>query len=450
MALGGNPAAGLKCLILQEFYGRPASRSGPDLNASKSRGKLRQLAGSLRLHSGVNVLCFSSWFGTKRGVLNWIAPLVLAACLPNSTSAMISASLTWTASSDPTVVGYNIYFGGGCQQYTNFVAVGAVSNAVVSNLEEGVPYFFAAKACNAAGQESPFSNEAIFCGVTATPGMLVQQAVLLTNLTGDQLTFSLATNAPAGAGIDPTNGVFTWCPGLDCASTTNAVTVLITDNSNPSLSTSETLLVVVTDYLVVGLGSTVVQTGQSGVLPITLAASDSITNLQMTFAWPASQFATPTLTFAAPVVAGSVQVQNSTAVVQLQIAPGQSLAAGSPIAQLNFQALAGQSSAFVNIPGGAASGSKSDGSSYLNVSTQPGEVVVVGSNPLLQSQTSGGQGRTLTLFGNPGANYQVQYATNLVPPVVWLPLVNHQQGNLNESIDLDNSQPMVYYRLQQF
>jgi len=385
----------------------------------------------------------------KRSVLNWIAPLALAASLPNSTFAQVGASLTWTASSDPNVVGYNIYFGGTSQQYTNVVAVGAVTNAVVSNLTEGMPYFFAAKARNAAGQESPFSNEAIFCGVTTTPGTLVQQSVLPTNSSGDQLTFSLASDAPAGACINPTNGVFAWCPSLDFASTTNAVTVLITDNSNPSLSTSETLLVVVTDYLVVGLGSTVVQTGQSGTLPITLAASDSITNLQLTFAWPPSEFGTPTLTFAAPVVAGSVQVQNSTAVVQLQIAPGQSLAASSTIAQLNFLAQPGQPSAFLNVQVAAASGSKSDGSSYLNVSSQPGEVVVVGSNPLLQSQTTGSQGRTLTLFGNPGANYQVQYATNLVPPVVWLPLLNHQQGNLNESIDLDNSQPVVYYRLQQ-
>jgi hypothetical protein len=53
------------------------------------------------------------------------------------------------------------------------------------------------------------------------------------------------------------------------------------------------------------------------------------------------------------------------------------------------------------------------------------------------------------LFGNPGANYQVQFTTNLTPPIVWSPLVNHQQTNLVESVDVDATQPGIFYRLQQ-
>lgn len=381
--------------------------------------------------------------------MNWFAPILLAAVLPYTASATVSASLTWNASTDPSVTGYEIYYGCASGQYTNMISVGEVTNATVPGLAEDATYFFAAKAVNAAGNESPFSNEALFCGFSVVPGTFIQQSVIPTNSTGDQLAFSLAADAPAGAAIDPTNGIFAWCPGPAYASTTNVVTVTITDYTNPSLSSSETMLIVVTDYLQVGLGSTAVQSGQSGSLPITLAASDEITNLQLTVAWPAGQLTTPTLTFAPPVVAGSVQVQDSTALLQLQITPGQSFTGGSTVAQLSFQAVPGQPSAFVDVQVIGASGIKSGASAYRNITTESGEVVVVGANPLLQSQASAVQSRALTLFGNPGANYQIQFTTNLMPPVVWTPLLNHQQSNLSDFVNLDDSQPTIYYRLQQ-
>jgi hypothetical protein len=381
-------------------------------------------------------------------VLSGVALWLLAAGLPTPASAMVSASLTWNASSAPNVAGYNIYYGSGSHQYTNMLAVGAVTNTVISNLTEGVTYFFAAKTCDCTGKESDFSNEAIFCGITTFPGVFVTQAVLPTNSTGDSMTFCLTSNAPPGAVINTTNGVFGWDPDVSYASTTNEITVLITDN-NTSSTSAEVLLVVVTDYLEVGLGTATVQTGQPGSLPITLAASDQITNLEFSVDWPTDRLTIPTLVFTAPVVAGSVQPQGSTILVQLQIAPGQSFPAAGTIAQLNFQALANQSSAFVNVGAWGASGIKSDSSTYGNVSASPGEVTVVGTNPLLRLNASAGQ-NSLTLFGNPGANYQVQFTTNLMPPVVWAPVLNHQQSSVSESVNLDNSQPAVYYRLQQF
>jgi hypothetical protein len=136
-------------------------------------------------------------------------------------------------------------------------------------------------------------------------------------------------------------------------------------------------------------------------------------------------------------------------VVQLQFPPGQTFPEAATVAQLNFQALPGGSSAFLNISANSLAGTKTDASAFSNVGAQPGQVVVVGNNPLLRSQSVPGAGRTLTLFGNPGANYQLQFTTNLVPPVVWQPAANHQQGNVNESVTVDDSQPVIYYRLQQ-
>ena len=61
----------------------------------------------------------------------------------------------------------------------------------------------------------------------------------------DTLAFSLE-NAPAGAGIDPATGRFTWTPNIIAAGQ-YAVTFTVTDDGEPSLSDSETVTVAVVD-----------------------------------------------------------------------------------------------------------------------------------------------------------------------------------------------------------
>lgn len=397
----------------------------------------------------MHVVPTSLWSLGKRSVTDWFALIFLAATLPYTATASVSANLTWTASTDPTVTGYNIYYGGASGQYTNSLSVAAITNAVVPDLADGTTYFFAAKAHNATGSESPFSNEAIFCGLTVAPNTAIAQAVIPPSATGDSVTFSLGTNAPAGASIDATNGVFRWVPGLDYASTTNAVTVTITDNTSSNLSTSTTLLVVVTDYLQVGLGSAAIQLNQTGVLPITLEASDDPTNVQITLDWPTDQLGTPTLTFNAPATAGSLQIQNSTVVISLQLSPNQSFNNGATIAQLKFRPPTGQPSAFVPMVATGAVGIKSNGTAYSNITSTPGQVVIVGASPLLQLQSPSDQTRWLTLLGQPGSNYEVQSTTNLTPPVIWTTVTSHWQTEVANSVEVDASQPVVYYRLQQ-
>jgi hypothetical protein len=410
---------------------------------------MKSVGKQLALPRSVYVVPTSLWSSAKRIVIDWFAPIFLAAALPYTATATVSANLTWTASADPTVTGYNIYYGGASGQFTNTLSVAAITNAVVPNLADGTTYFFAAKAHNASGSESPFSNEAIFCGLTVAPNTAIAQAVISTNASGDSLTFNLGTNAPAGASIDATNGVFSWVPGLDYASTTNAVTVTITDNTRSNLSTSATLLVVVTDYLQVDLGAAAVQLNQTGVFPITLAASDDPTNVQITLDWPIGQLGTPTLTFNAPATAGWLQIQNSTVVVCLQISPNQSFTNSTTIAQLKFRPPTGQPSAIVPVVATGTAGTKSDGTAYRNITSTAGQVVIVGASPLLQLQTPSGQTRPLTLFGQPGSNYEVQSATNLTPPVIWTTVTSHWQTEVANSVDVDASQPVVYYRLQQ-
>ncbi|HUB88034.1 MAG TPA: fibronectin type III domain-containing protein [Verrucomicrobiae bacterium] len=85
-----------------------------------------------------------------------------------SARATVTA-LGWTASTDTNVVSYNIYYGTASGNYTTKVAVGTVTNVVISNLTAGVTYYFAATTLDASGRESSFSNETSYLA----PGLLV-------------------------------------------------------------------------------------------------------------------------------------------------------------------------------------------------------------------------------------------------------------------------------------
>jgi len=71
-----------------------------------------------------------------------------------------SVTLAWDASTDPTVAGYNVYFGGASGTYnTNPINAGNATNVTISSLVPGVTYYFAATTFAASGLESPLSSE---------------------------------------------------------------------------------------------------------------------------------------------------------------------------------------------------------------------------------------------------------------------------------------------------
>ena len=61
------------------------------------------------------------------------------------------------------------------------------------------------------------------------------------DLPAQTLTFTLGTNAPAGAAINSFSGHFTWTPTN--APATNSVSFVVTDNGSPSLSATQTFMV---------------------------------------------------------------------------------------------------------------------------------------------------------------------------------------------------------------
>ena len=72
----------------------------------------------------------------------------------------------------------------------------------------------------------------------------------MTNIVADPdvppqiLTFSLLA-APDGAGLNATNGIFSWRPAVAQAASTNLVTLKVADNGTPSLAATQSFWVTV-------------------------------------------------------------------------------------------------------------------------------------------------------------------------------------------------------------
>ena len=115
-----------------------------------------------------NSLCtVTAHFGlgsrSRPGVLRlagFLGIFLLTMAICPGANAVQSAFLSWNASTDPTVIGYNIYYGGESGVYTNEISVSNVTSAVIPGLVEGATYYFVVTAYDSFDDESLFSNEA--------------------------------------------------------------------------------------------------------------------------------------------------------------------------------------------------------------------------------------------------------------------------------------------------
>jgi len=300
---------------------------------------------------------------------------------------------------------------------------------------------------------------AAITNVMIPPGTELRVLVEASDPHGYQLTFSLDPGAPAGAVITnlvrrlpfpSTNTLVIWDITRAEASTTNLFTVRVTNDGQPPMSTTQSFVVMVQDYLELSVGSTNVQTGQSAGVPVYLSSSDGVTNLEFVLQWPDGYLTNGALTVIAPAIAsGSMQDQITNLLITLQTAPGQTLQGTQQVAQLSFSALSNSPSAFVQLPLQSVTATKPDASPYTNYLMHAGTVAVVRDRPLLLPSVSSNQEWVLTVFGRLGAAYQVQGSTNPAKPGTWQPVLNYTQTNGAMSFDLESGYPKSFYRVLQ-
>lgn len=107
---------------------------------------------------------FGGTCGGSAGGNVYLTNPISTACTVTATFAPAVTTLTWDAVIDSRVSGYRVYFGtnpGSYQQVAGQgINVGNVTSYVLPALAGGFQYYFAVRAYDASGVESPYSNEA--------------------------------------------------------------------------------------------------------------------------------------------------------------------------------------------------------------------------------------------------------------------------------------------------
>ena len=370
--------------------------------------------------------------------------MVLVGCAQSVIAAQ-QVGLAWNASTDSSVSGYRIYYGPSTGYYTNAVTAGNVTSVTIAGLVDGATYFFAAKSYNAAGVESGFSNETIFTGSPAQPGKILQLSANSLAVSG-QYRFSFASRAPAGASLDPATGTFTWTPDLSLAGTTNYIPIFLTDTANSGITNVETLVIQVGDYFNIRTGPIVTSAGNDGMVPIILTSSSAITNVVFDIAWPGTVLLDPTLSSSLPQASASLQNFGTHLLLHIWTVSGQIPAGTNQIGLLSFHVAAQPATADLSLASQGASATKANATLFGSQNSSVGDVVVVGRQPLLKPSATLKSGNSLTVYGNPQSEYQVQASSDLHS---WATVLAYQQTNLTQEVALPPSGPIVFYRIIQ-
>jgi hypothetical protein len=281
----------------------------------------------------------------------------------------------------------------------------------------------------------------------------VDQTIVITNQvpgSNGPVDFVLGSGAPAGASIT-TNGIFSWTPSCQQGSTTNVITVWAVNTANPPASNSTSFTVVVADCVQVSIGYCVVQTGQTASVPMNLLSTVALTNLSFTLAYPSGHltnwdFGVSNSVIGPPAI---LSLNPSQTEFNFPTTSGPLLPGASLIGLIGFGALGGPS-AFVPLAATGISATRTDGSIFTNGIGQPGRIVVIGTQPLLDARLSNNSAPMLTLYGNPPDTYQISSSTNVTGTVVWTPFTNVTLTNLFEFVTPPAStNQMEFFRAMQ-
>ena len=266
------------------------------------------------------------------------------------------------------------------------------------------------------------------------------------------ISYRLEPGAPENANVVERGGiaVFTWTPTSAQASTTNLISVRATDAENPDLTTNLLFAVNVTDYLAVMPCANAVEAGTRAVLPLHIVSSEPVSSLTFTVSWSSEAFANPSLTLTSnSIFSSSLQRQGTNLQITLSAGAGLSLVGSNHIGTLDFSANSNQLSSFVPIRTTVLSATTPDGKPLVGLFPGLGEIVVVTDHPLLRALTRADSARMLNLYGRVGTTYRVLYATNSLSSPAWQPLTTYAQTNVVQSLAVGNSDPTIFYRLEQ-
>jgi len=129
-------------------------------------------------------------------------------------------TLQWDPNLEADLAGYRVYYGTSSGNYSHSLDVGKTTTCTVSNLQDGMPYYFAATAYDTAFAESEFSSEVVYGG-------------------GGECAFSISPDSQS-FGSSGGAGTVSLSAGTGCSWTavSNASWIIVTSNSSGSGSST--------------------------------------------------------------------------------------------------------------------------------------------------------------------------------------------------------------------
>ena len=175
-------------------------------------------------------LLFSPLRPGRLNILSWPSSLRPATCglffflvLVFFLSTYVQSAqvtLQWDPNPEGDVAGYKVYYGTSSGQYQYYVDVGKTTLCTLSALQDGIPYYFAATAYDAAHAESDYSAEIVSGG-------------------GDGCTYSLSAGSQSFSSTGGGGTVsLSTDPGCSWTTVSNAAWIILSSNSSRSGSGS--------------------------------------------------------------------------------------------------------------------------------------------------------------------------------------------------------------------
>jgi hypothetical protein len=215
--------------------------------------------------------------------------------------------------------------------------------------------------------------------------------------------------------------------------------------------------VVVDDYVELSIGRTILFTGHTSSVPVTLMSSlpatllapAGLTNVEAVIQVSDDRLAELTLTDWAPEL-GSASVQKqatNTWQIQFTAAAGQVFQTTQQLAQLQFLAVSNRS-AFVPLWLSEVTNFQMNGQSVWRTLADDGRAVVLGAEPLIEALPKTNGYPNLVIYGDPGTNYDVLFAPVVTPAAVWQPIwLGTMPTNMWTPVTgLTNTEPTMFFR----
>lgn len=399
--------------------------------------------------------------------LDSVAPVSVVAALP-SVTVNTNMTVSWSGSDDANGTGiqnYKVLVSDNYGPYSVWYNTATNTNNVLATSatftgQPGHTYGFYSLATDYAGNaEPPHTNADTTMLISSNhppivpnvpdqvanvgSGLSITNTVTDPGQAGSQISVSVVGSPPGVvAKVVGTNIIVRWTPNAFQAGTTNIVQLVISNNGVPPLTTTQTFLVSIGDYVQAALGTVASRPGDAVCLPMNLFTSTSLTNVQFVATVPQTGFTNWGVTLLSPALCGGTVTTLSPTqlLVNLTTCSGQSLlVSNQTIAELCLNIGADQKSQFVTIPISVSQAVKTDSAQVGNTGGQNGRLVVVGDQPLLDIQGNGTNGFALTLYGIPNTTNTLLATPSLTSPNGFQPIWQGVITNLANPITIPAS-----------